>query len=148
MQAMRRYAEFASVLQHRTRSRLNFDFYSGTLVAVHAHTAPYSSSRRALILGKNFLRGFEENPNRELIEMNIMNFLDTWSGKGKDNWNGFLAGHSEAYQNAVIKLAEKTFEGKKEAFERELDFVIGFTFAANLVEQLVENEHYQFAPPV
>lgn len=81
----------------------------------------------------NFLYGLDDDPDKETKIDSIKEWLTTWAGDGEDNWSQFLDEQSPEYQEKALALGAKLFEGREGAEERELDFIVGYTMASNLL---------------
>ena len=139
--SLEQYAVYAADLRPTppdevaVRSGFNEEFFSGALMATHVNVAPAPLTTKRTILNIDFLAGIDQSPEKDAIEQSIKEWLDGWAGGETDNWAEFLAEQDVRYQAVATALAERMFEGRENALERELDFLVGFTFASNIVWQ-------------
>jgi len=152
--SMQRYASYAAVLKgedgdgYNDQYRMNYDFYSGALVAAHVNIAPLPSETKRAVLSFNPLAHIDELPNGPEIEENIRNCLVDWTG-GEDEeqtWYTFMSNQAEDYQEVATQMAARLLEGRLNAHEREVDFMSGFAFCSNLIWQTYHRAN--FGPPV
>lgn len=150
--SMQKYAEFATGLHlsetgdDKSQHLINADFFSGTIAAVHINVAPRPLHIRRQVLQQNFLLGLDENASNDSIAENITEHMQEWSGGEEDNWHIFLEQQGNEFADIAMEVAAKPFEDKLKSEERELDFLIGFTYATNLVHQVAEYQTSAWPP--
>lgn len=137
MRAMGKYAQFAAVVRSPESGignrDFNPDFYSGTLMAVHINLAPASEGVRQKVLSTDFLSELDNHPQRHTVEQSIKEWFEKWSGDDEHSWIHFYDCQTEAYQERAHALAERLYEDRSDTNERQYDFMLGYTFASNLV---------------
>ncbi len=141
VQTIERYSRYAAVLhtdqpELDTSRALNSDFFSGAVMAVHIHTAPAPTNTLRFILGNRFLSSFDSDANNAVFEADVREWMLFWANDETDNWATFLEQQDPRFQSIAMELAEMTFRGRPNHLERELDYLIGFTFASNIIWQL------------
>jgi hypothetical protein len=89
------------------------------------------------MLSTDFLNGLNDESDTELIEDSIRDWFKKWAGEIDDEdsmtWHEFLELQTQDYQERALALAELAYGAKRFAPERQLDFMIGYTFASYLI---------------
>lgn len=139
MQAIERYALIAGSLREdssETVEVLNRDFYNGALMGIHVNLAPASLDIKRKVLQTHLLENLDDNPMKNEIVRNIALHIEEWASSKKNNWRTFLDTQDRAYRDIATELSLKLYEDTEDAEERQLDFIVGFTYATNLVWQI------------
>jgi hypothetical protein len=149
--AMKRYAEFASVVKapaehEEYTSGFNRDFFSGALIAMHVNVAPTDDYTKWKVLTTDFLDGLDSAPNRETIIDSIQEWLKTWAGEGENSWQEFFDSQDKDYQDHALALCAHMFDGFTNNEERQQNFMLGYTLSSNLV--WTAGMSAQIRPPV
>lgn len=147
LQAIEKYATIAGTLRSDSDPRvevLNRDFYDGALLGIHVNAAPAPLDIKRRILYTDFLEHLDENPMEDEIISNITSYMEHWAGGRKNSWRKFLDGQDSVYCDVATEVAWILYEDWEDSEERQLDFMAGFAFATNLVEQTAQ-ENYEAA---
>lgn len=144
MKSMERYAILAEPLRtdsETNKKLLNHDFYNGALLGVHVNLAPAPTHIKRKVLSTEFLADLDENPLEYEIAQSVTAHIEEWSGSKKNNWRAFLDEQDRGYRDAATELALKLYENVPDSEEQQLDFMVGFTFASNLVWQTAQDNY-------
>lgn len=139
MKSMLRYSELALAVKSNdsdvvTHSKINSEFYAGTLLATHATVSVQQTWQKSFILGHNFLSGLtDDNPAKSDIESRTTEWLQTWIGGEEHGWADFFSETTEPYQRVSTAFAERIYPNSDES---QLDFMAGMAHATNLLSQI------------
>ena len=139
MKSMLRYSELALAVKSNdsdvvTHSKINSEFYAGTLLATHANVSVRQTWQKSLILGYNPLAGVNHhNPAKADIETDITERLQSWIGGDEHGWADFFSKTSEPYQRVSTAFAERIYPNSDES---QLDFLAGMAHATNMLSQI------------
>lgn len=139
MKSMLRYSEFALAAKSNdsdvvTHSKINSEFYAGTLLATHATVSVQQTWQKSFILGRGFLVGLtDDNPAKAAIESRTTEWLKVWIGDEEHGWSDFFSKTSEPYQRVSTAFAERIYPNSDES---QLHFMAGMAHATNLLSQI------------
>lgn len=148
-QSMQRYASFVGAIEHRTptdkRRRMNFSFYSGSIVGMHLNIAPLPDIRKYPILKLVPLPSLDEALDPERMQHEAKEWLTTWMSEQNNGltWRNFMLGQDEDYQGATANMAEILYEGRTNRHKRATDFIAGLALASGVVQ---DSRYYKHSP--
>jgi hypothetical protein len=160
MKSMEQYSRIASIVRIPEISgggigSFNFGFYSGALLSVHVNVAPAPRYLNSAVLSTNLLEGFDlEGPGAEqliLLRLGaIKDWFLEWAGQeGSDEdpgWSQFFDEQTLDYQERAYAMADLVYGEQKFSYEHQLDFLMGYTFASNMVWTVAAQ--HKIDPPV
>lgn len=136
MLSMRQFAEYAASFQSGADTfthDTNISFYLGSLFGFHVNTWPAPAHIKRLVANGDYRHGIETATNRATIEENITAWLQEWTD-GDNNWLEFMEEQSPRFLDAATECAALVHD----ELEQQLDFMVGFATATNLVWQLAK----------
>lgn len=111
----------------------NGDFFSGALVALHVNIAPASEELQSYVLRARFTPDTSNDADEDLVALQLTEVLEEWAADGERSWSAFYESQSKDYQKRAMALSQRMYADKEDFVERELDFIMGYTFASNMV---------------
>lgn len=129
MQSMCEFSEFAAAVRSPSSEvgsdDFNSDFYDGMQMAVHINLAPASDKLQHYVRGVYFMPNVGGDDDSEAIKM-----LQEWADT---KWQDFYDAQDEDFQSRAMALGERLYEDDDDCLERQYDYILGYTYASNLV---------------
>ena len=138
MKSMEIYATIAASLQtnqikEATKQRPNVDFFGGALMGAHINLAPAPTHIKQYVLRQSFIADLHGDTEHSSVLGEVSDRMAEWAGGEENNWHEFLADQPVDFQDAVVELATTLYADRDDSEDRQLDFMVGFTFATNFV---------------